>query len=73
MSPRKVQRRNDRHRFADPRGPASPSTDAIVAGLVNCVAVSIGSVYVLTGSLLVTVIVGVVAMVVVGMVLGLRH
>lgn len=73
MSSRKKQCRADGHRSAPIRQPESPSTDGIVIAMVNSVVVTVGGVYELTGSLLVSTVAGGLAITTVGLAVGFRR
>lgn len=69
MPSRKTQRRANSHHPARTR----PSTDKIVVGLVNSVAITVGGVYELTGSPVVAAVAGGLAGTVVGVAVGLHR
>jgi hypothetical protein len=73
MSSKKKPCRADGHRSAPIRQPESTSPDGIVIVLVNSVAATVGGVYELTGSLLVSTVAGGLAITIVGLAVGFRR
>lgn len=73
MSSRKNPRRADSHHWTPTRQPESLGTNGLVVDLINSVVVTVGGVYELTGSPLVSAIAGGLAVTIVGLVIGFRR
>lgn len=73
MSSWRKRRRADGHCLAPTKQSQEPSTDRIMAGLVNSAAVTVGGVYELTGSPLMSTVAGGLTVTIVGLAVGFRR